>query len=178
MSALEKMKGNLYLGYRALVAHPLRKLFHPEEGSGIQRFLRNYAPEGNIPLAAEDRAVLQGASRCIHCGLCDAFALALDAVPRTVDPGVSLLPVCYARATPDLPHARAALAALGEDQIRGAEAVCPTRVPLVALAQLLRRKLAQLDAAVEAAGRAPRPFGPPPAAPGSFEPPRSPRPDS
>lgn len=177
MSALgQKLRGNLYLAYRALIAHPLRRLFRDEPGTGQQRFLANYGPEGNIPYTEEDRAILRGASRCIHCGLCNAYDRALLETSRQLYAGASLIPLSYARATPDLPRARATLAALRDDGLLRSEAVCPTRVPLRAIAALLRRKLQELDAiAVEAAAfRAPPPKDPPGATAGSLPAPELP----
>lgn len=141
---MQKLKGDLYLAYRALIAHPLRRLFSPDERSGKQRFLDNYAAEGLVPISAEYRELLYQASRCIHCGLCEGFDGALSVLPRTTYDGASLLPISYSRATPDLPRARAALDALAENQLVRSEAVCPTRVPLRALARSLRRELEEV----------------------------------
>ena len=143
--ALKRLKGDLYMGYRAAIAHPLRLLFSQDERTGKQRFLDNYAPEGLLPTSAEDRAVLQAASRCIHCGLCDAYDAALSSLPRTLYDGASLLPVAWSRATPDLPAARAAVERIAPEQLARAEAVCPTRVPLGRIVAYLRRKLEELD---------------------------------
>jgi len=174
MSLVQKLKGNLYLGYRALIAHPLRMLMEQEQGPGEQRFLRNYAGEGNIPLTLEDREVLRGASRCIACGLCDGFDGALASASRTVHLGASLFPVSLSRATPDLPHARADVEAIAQDQLWKSEAVCPTRVPLRAIAGYLKRKLEELDRMREEFGT-PEVRGPTPAVPPPPEAPRSPR---
>ncbi len=144
-----KLKGDLYMGYRALVAHPLRQLFSRDERTGRQRFLDNYAPEGLLPTSSQERALLHEASRCIHCGLCDAYDPTLSSLPRTVYDGVSLLPVSYARATPDMPRARAAILAIRPEDLTRAEAVCPTRVPLRRIAAYLKDKLQALDGAEE-----------------------------
>jgi succinate dehydrogenase/fumarate reductase-like Fe-S protein len=141
---MQKLKGDLYLAYRALIAHPLRRLFSTDPRSGQQRFLDNYAPEGLVPISAADRQLLQEASRCIHCGLCEGFDAALAALPRTTYDGASLLAICYSRATPDLPRAQAALEAIREDQLVRSEAVCPTRVPLRSLARYLQRELQEV----------------------------------
>lgn len=141
---MQKLKGDLYLAYRALIAHPLRRLFSPDERSGKQRFLDNYAAEGLVPISAQYRELLHEASRCIHCGLCEGFDRALAALPRTAYGGASLLAVSYSRSTPDLPRARAALEALSEEQLIRSEAVCPTRVPLRALARHLRETLSEV----------------------------------
>lgn len=145
MNPITVIKGNLYLAWRAVVKHPLRLMFSTDERPGAQRFLDNYAPEGLIPFTLEERRVLATASRCIHCGLCDAYDPALAAQPKTRFDGPSAIPLAWARATPDLPRARAALAALDDDALSRAEKVCPTRVPLRQLAQTLRAKLQQLD---------------------------------
>lgn len=148
---VQKLKGDAFLGYRALLL-PLRKLFSRDERTGKRRFLANYAPEGNLPTSTEDLAVLRGASRCIHCGLCEAYDQALSVLPRTVYGGASALPVAYTRATPGLPHARKVIERLDEAQLARAEAVCPTRVPLREIARYLKRKLAELDRELAHAG--------------------------
>jgi hypothetical protein len=152
---LRRLKGDLYLGYRAVVAHPLRLLFHPDDRTGKEQFLANYGPEGLVPLTEPERAILRGASRCIHCGLCDAVQLPdasrLSQLPRWIQDGPSLLPLQYSRATPDLPHARRALETFTDAQLARGEAVCPTRVPLRALVVQLRVKLAEVDALMAAA---------------------------
>lgn len=145
VKSLHELKGDLYLGYRALIAHPLKRFFSTDARSGKQKFLDNYASEGLIPMTLEDRQVLHGAARCIHCGLCDAYDLAMAVIPRTTYDGASLLPIAYSRATPDLPRARAAVAQLREEQLQRAEAVCPTRVPLRSIARYLQRKLQELS---------------------------------
>ncbi|HLL54804.1 MAG TPA: (Fe-S)-binding protein [Myxococcaceae bacterium] len=148
---VQRLKGNLFLLYRAAVAHPLRLLLDSSELPGKRRFLANYAPEGNLPTSLADREVLLAASRCIHCGLCDAQDLALAAAPRTGYLGASQLPVRLSRAMPDLEQARGVLSRVNEQGLRAGEAVCPTRVPLVTLFRYLERKLAELDAEKQAA---------------------------
>lgn len=145
-SGVKKLQGDLYMGYRAAIVHPLKKLFSRDQRTGKQRFLDNYAREGLIPTSEEDREVLKLASRCIHCGLCDAFDPTLSSLPRTVYGGVSLLPISYSRATPDMPRARMAIEAIQPEALAQAEAVCPTRVPLQRIARYLEGRLAQLDA--------------------------------
>lgn len=143
---LHKLKGDLFLGYRAILAHPWRKLRDDDLRSGEERFLANYATEGLLPTTEADREVLKGASRCIHCGLCDAYDASLSALPRTVHLGASQLAVSYTRAVPDIRYTEGILAKLDEGLLVRAEAVCPTRVPLRALVAYLRRKLSELKA--------------------------------
>src|ERR1700687_3813265 len=116
MESIQKLKGDLYLAYRALIAHPLKRIFNTDERSGKQQFLDNYAPEVLVPMSVADRQILPAAARCIHCGLCDAFDRPLRMIPRSVYDGTSLLPISYSRATPDPPPAAAALAEPREDQ--------------------------------------------------------------
>src|SRR5262249_20467740 len=137
MQFWKKLEANLYWGYRALIAQPLRRLLEFDSSNGLQKFLSNYAPEGLIPLTAEDHQVLLGASRCIHCGLCDSVALPGDGPFHSV----SLLPVASAAATPHLLHLEGTLHNLQSESLERAEAVCPTKVPLRALASYLQRKL-------------------------------------
>lgn len=143
---LRKLKGDLFLGYRALLAHPWRKFLDEDLRTGKERFLGNYAPEGLLPTSEADREVLNGASRCIHCGLCDAYDPSLSTLPRSLHLGASQLPVSYSRAVPDIPHVADIVARLDEQQLTRAEAVCPTRVPLRGILGYLRRKLAELRA--------------------------------
>lgn len=129
-----------YLVWRALVAHPLRRAFDTGPG-GREKFLAHYAPEGLVPTTPADKAMLAAASRCIGCGLCDAFDGQLLRLPRQVYGGASLLPLQYARSSVELVHAREALERIDPDAYREAEAVCPTRVPLVNLAKWLGERL-------------------------------------
>ena len=143
---LHKLKGDLFLAYRAVIAHPLRKFLNEDTRSGKDRFLANYAPEGNLPTTEADREVLRGASRCIDCGLCEAYDAGLSQLPRTVYLGASELATSLTRAVPDIPYARELVEKLSDRSLLQAEAVCPTRVPLRALLAYLRRKLEELDA--------------------------------
>ena len=51
-----------YLGWRALVAHPLKRLFR-QRGTGLERFRAAYVSEGLVPTRPEDRAVGEAAVR-------------------------------------------------------------------------------------------------------------------
>lgn len=129
-----------YLAWRALVAHPLRRAFDAGP-RGRDKFLAHYAPEGLVPTTPADKAMLAAAGRCIHCGLCDAFDGQLARLPKAVYGGAALVPLQYARSSVELVHAGAAIRAIDPEAYRDAEAVCPTRVPLVALAGWLKERL-------------------------------------
>ena len=131
-----------YLAWRALVAHPLRRAFDAGP-RGREKFLAHYAPEGLVPTTPADKAMLAAAGRCIGCGLCDAFDGQLARLPKAVYGGASLLPLQYARSSVELVHAAGALRSIDPEAYRAAEAVCPTRVPLVALARWLTERLAR-----------------------------------
>jgi hypothetical protein len=139
MQFWRRLESNLYWAYRAVIAQPLKRLLRSNSSDGLHRFLANYAVEGLLPMTAEDHQVLKGASRCIHCGVCDAFGPSSQGSFQ----GTSLLPVAYSRATPHLVNLEGALSNLKAESLERAEAVCPTRVPLRALAIYLQRKLVE-----------------------------------
>ena len=95
-----------------------------------------------LPISAEERALLRGAERCIRCGLCDAQP---EAEVTGAYQGPSFIPIAYTRATPHLREIGGALREVNEAQLLLGEAVCPTRVPLAALATYLRRKVDELN---------------------------------
>lgn len=135
-----RLGADLYLAWRALIVQPLRRLFG-RVGHGEARFLENYGPEGLVPTPTADKVMLAAAARCISCGLCDQLDGQLGAISRGDYDGVSLIPRQYARSSVELVHARAALEAIDPQRYREAEAICPTGVPLVALAAWLRDRL-------------------------------------
>jgi hypothetical protein len=139
MAFFQRLRADLYLAYRATVAHPLRRLFSRTDGRGRERFLGNFAPEGLVPTSLEDRATLLEASRCIQCGLCDAYSLSTIAASPP-----SWLPLTT-RSTPDFRYAKASLERFNPEQLRSAEAVCPTRVPLERIYAYARVKLTELE---------------------------------
>ncbi len=140
MGPWKRLAADGYLAWRALVAHPLRRVFDAGP-RGKEKFLAHYAPEGLVPTTPADKAMLAAAGRCIGCGLCDAFDGQLTRLPKAVYGGAALVPLRYARSSVELGHARGALDAIVPRAYRDAEAVCPTRVPLVALAGWLQERL-------------------------------------
>lgn len=139
-----KLSADLYLAWRAVVVHPLRKL-RDRRPKGKEGFLANYAVEGLVPTTAGDKAMLAAAGRCISCGLCDQLDGQLGRIARGEYDGASLLPRQYARSSVEIVHARAAIERIDPEAYRAGEAVCPTRVPLVELARWLKVRLARVE---------------------------------
>jgi heterodisulfide reductase subunit C len=134
-----------YLGWRALVAHPLKRAFR-QRGTGLERFSAAYVAEGLVPTRVEDRAVGEAASACISCGLCEAGCELAGASPEVRALGLHAAFRLYARSSTELPLAREALAACAA--CAGCDALCPTGVPI-------SRVVAHLHAAAARARRAP-----------------------
>lgn len=116
-----------YLGYRALVAHPLRKLFR-RRGTGLERFRANYVSEGLGPTSPADRADALAAQACISCGLCEIGCNLAAANPQFRALGVHAVFRLYARNPVELPLAAPVLQ--GCASCAGCHALCPTGVPI------------------------------------------------
>jgi succinate dehydrogenase/fumarate reductase-like Fe-S protein len=120
----------VYLGYRALVAHPLRKVFR-RRGTGLERFRSSYVAEGLTPTTPEDRALGLAAQGCIACGLCETGCALVGATPEVRALGVHAAFRLYSRHPVELPLAAAAFAALAAcGDCAGCAALCPTGVPI------------------------------------------------
>jgi heterodisulfide reductase subunit C len=126
-----------YLAWRALVAHPLRRL--RQSGTGAQRFAANYAGEGLLSTRPEDRAVGEAASACISCGLCETGCSLAATAPSVRDLGLHAVFRLYSKSTADLPLAREALEACAACQ--GCDPLCPTGVPI---GRIVRHLLARV----------------------------------
>jgi heterodisulfide reductase subunit C len=133
-----------YLGWRAVVAHPLKRAFR-QPGTGLERFSAAYLSEGLVPTRTEDRAAGEAASACIACGLCETGCDLARASPEVRALGLHAAFRLYSRSATELPLAREALAACAG--CAGCDALCPTGVPI-------SRVLAHLGAAVAGAHRA------------------------
>lgn len=121
-----RVRALAYLGYRALVAHPFKRL--RQEGTGLERFLANYAAEGLAPTRPEDRAIGEAASACIACGLCEVACDLAAAIPAVRSLGVHAAFRLYGRSSAELSHAREALEACA--RCDACERTCPTGVPI------------------------------------------------
>ncbi len=134
-----RLRALSYLGYRAVLAHPFKRL--RQQGSGLDRFLANYASDGLVPTRPEDRAMGEAASACIGCGLCEVGCELATAVPTLRALGLHAAFRLYGKSSAELPHARDALAACSA--CPGCDPVCPTGVPI---ARVVRHLLARVSA--------------------------------
>ncbi len=133
-----------YLGWRAVVAHPLKRAFR-RRGTGLERFSAAYVSEGLVPTRTEDRAVGEAAAACIACGLCETGCDLAGASPEVRALGLHAAFRLYSRSSTELPLAREALDACAG--CAGCDALCPTGVPI-------GRVVAHLHAAAGRAHRA------------------------
>jgi succinate dehydrogenase/fumarate reductase-like Fe-S protein len=137
------LKAMLYLGYRAIVAHPLKRL--ARRGTGLERFRAAYVDEGLAPVTPEDRAAALAAQECISCGLCETGCALAGADPMVRALGLHAAFRLYGRGPHELPLAAAALEACAG--CAGCDALCPTGVPISrVVAQLRARAAAGVDA--------------------------------
>lgn len=127
----------LYLAWRALVAHPLKRLVR-QRGTALERFRANYVVEGLVPTSPEDRAVGEAAAACISCGLCELGCDLAGAAPAVRALGLHAVFRLYSRSTADLPLAAGALAAC--EGCRGCDDLCPTGVPISRIVRHLRER--------------------------------------
>lgn len=141
-----KLGAFAYLGWRALVAHPLRRVF--ERGRGAARFAANYESEGLVRTRPEDRAAGEAAAACISCGLCET-GCEMAAPPAVRSLGLHAAFRLYSRSSAELPHALEALEACAG--CSGCEALCPTGVPIGRLVSQMLERARELGAR---AGRA------------------------
>jgi heterodisulfide reductase subunit C len=124
-----------YLAWRALVAHPLKRLFR-QRGTGLDRFRAAYVAEGLAPTRPEDRAIGEAASRCISCGLCELGCDLAGAAPAIRALGLHAAFRLYGRSSAELPLAAEALDACAPCD--ACDALCPTGVPIGRIVRHLR----------------------------------------
>jgi heterodisulfide reductase subunit C len=134
---MPSLRALAYLGWRALVAHPLKKLFR-QRGTGLERFSAAYVSEGLVPTSPEDRALGEAASACIACGLCETGCDLSRASPPLRALGLHAAFRLYSRNAAGLPLAREALEACAGCE--GCDALCPTGVPIARIVRHLRER--------------------------------------
>jgi succinate dehydrogenase/fumarate reductase-like Fe-S protein len=123
---MARMNALVYLGWRAVVVEPIKRLF--QRGAGLERFLAAFAPDHLAPTSVADREMSFLASRCIGCGLCEPGCRLAGASPALRALGLPAAFRLVGRSGGDLGGARELLAAC--QGCEGCRALCPTGVPI------------------------------------------------
>jgi hypothetical protein len=111
---------------------------------GLADFRLSYAADRLPPVSTEERALLLRASACLACGLCDAGEGAAMARSVGVYAGVMDLMLASSRSMPDYDAAVASFDAVTDERLAQLEPRCPARIPMRAVAALVRAKAAQV----------------------------------
>jgi succinate dehydrogenase/fumarate reductase-like Fe-S protein len=129
-----------YLGYRAVLAHPFKRL--RQRGSGRERFLASYGPEGLLPTAPEDRRLGEEAARCVACGLCEPCCDVLQpAALRAL--GLHAAFRLSSRSTTELGFGAELFQACAACATPACDGACPTGVPIAAILRRLAARTAR-----------------------------------
>lgn len=107
---------------------------------GVAAFTANYAADRLPPVEPEERKLLPLLGGCVACGLCDVGEAAHIALSRGAYAGPMDLALASSRSMPDFDAAVVSLRATTDEHLARAEAICPTRVPLRAIARFVRNK--------------------------------------
>jgi hypothetical protein len=102
-------------------------------------FVEQYARDGIVLFEPGDRAVLDGASRCLACGRCDIRAL-LDDAFNALSPRGPMAFVLGVSRHSGAHDAAAITPAATPTHLAALTAVCPVDVPFAPLAALVRRR--------------------------------------
>jgi hypothetical protein len=133
-----RLKAFLLLAF-ALLAAVVRRLFGAGR-DGLARFRENYAADGLAPVTAEERARMPEFGRCIACGLCDRGEGERIARSAGAYRGVMELMLAASRSMPDFGAAALAFSFVPDEVLADKERVCPTAVPMRAVARFVRDK--------------------------------------
>ncbi|HVU01905.1 MAG TPA: hypothetical protein VHE30_09140 [Polyangiaceae bacterium] len=135
----------------ALLRTVVGRVFGAGRG-GLAAFRKNYAADGLAPVTSEERAVLSTFGGCIACGLCDRGEAARIAKSNGAYRGVMEAVLAGSRSMPDYGAAALALAHVPDAVLEEKERICPTRVPMRALAKFVRDKSGDARVSLPTAG--------------------------
>lgn len=107
---------------------------------GVETFRALYAADRLPPMDPEERRILPMLSGCVACGLCDVGEAARIAASNGLYAGPMDLALASSRSMPDYDAAVVSLERTTDEALAEAEALCPTRVPLRAIARFVRAK--------------------------------------
>ena len=139
---MERLHALLLLAW-ALVRTVVASLFGTRRG--LKEFRASYAKDRLPPIAPEERRRLPMMSGCIACGLCDHGEGIRAAHSAGQYAGTMDLMLASARSMPDYDAAVRSFAAVSDARLAELERICPTRVPMRALAAFVRAKAAEVS---------------------------------
>lgn len=123
----------------SLVVTIVRRTFG-RRGTGIRAFRENYDADGLPPVTPAERAAMSGFHRCIACALCDRGEAERIARSGGAYRGVMALMLSGSRSMPDFRAASYSFSFVPESVLAEKETICPTGVPMVAIARFVRAK--------------------------------------
>ena len=132
----------LWLLAWALVRITLSRLFAPR--SGLMVFREHYDSDGLPPVTPQERAQMAAFSRCIACGLCDRGEAPRIAASGGAYRGLMPLMLAASRSMPDFRAAAYSFGFVPIEVLQEKQRICPTGVPMLAIAQFVRDKAAQV----------------------------------
>ena len=139
---LELLRAGLLLGW-ALVRTLLGNFFGRKRG--LKDFEKSYAPDRLPPMSPAERKRLPMFSGCIACGLCDIGEGSRRAASGGAYAGVMDLILAASRSMPDFDASVHAFECVGDERLAELEKLCPTRVPMRAIAAFVRANAEEVE---------------------------------
>ena len=112
----------------------LAKLLFTRQPPGLERFMRNYAPEGLSTIDRDERQALRRFSRCIACGLCDVGETERMRASGGAYPGLMQLVLASTRSMPDYDAAARGFDHVPKQVLVEKRSSCPVGIPFDELA--------------------------------------------
>ena len=132
----------LWLLAWTLVLTLVRRWLRPS--AGLTAFRENYDGDGLPPVTPEERAMMATFSRCIACGICDRGEAERIRASGGAYRGVMPLMLAASRSMPDYRAAAYSFSFVPGEVLEAKEAVCPTHMPMAAVARFVRAKADQV----------------------------------